>query len=104
MARDFANSFYASKPWRECRQLYIQNMKPSARGLCEKCFANGLHVLGEELHHKVWLTPENIKDPDISLNHKNLILLCRDCHQKEHGTMNEVLYVFDEEGNPMPKQ
>ena len=53
-------------------------------GLCERCMKKGLIVQGEEVHHKIKLTPENLKNPDIALNWKNLELLCKNCHMEEH--------------------
>jgi 5-methylcytosine-specific restriction endonuclease McrA len=52
--------------------------------LCERCYAKGLIVPGEEVHHKIRLTPENINDPAIALNWDNLELLCKNCHMEEH--------------------
>ena len=60
-----------------------------ARGcMCERCLARGLIVVGTkqqplEVHHKIPLTPENINNPDITLNWDNLELLCKDCHETE---------------------
>ena len=48
-------------------------------GLCERC-----GEAGKIVHHKIHLTPENIHDPRVTLNFKNLELLCYDCHSKEH--------------------
>lgn len=82
MARPFAIKFYNSKAWKECRKGYIQ----SVNGLCERCLANGKYTPGYELHHKIWLTPDNINDPYITLGWDNLELLCESCHSKEHMT------------------
>ena len=99
MAREFARDFYNSVEWKLCRKSYIDSMPIDRRGLCEKCFAEGKHVLGKELHHKIFLTPSNIKDRNISLNHNNLILLCKDCHKKMHEAKDKRPYTFDEFGN-----
>ena len=80
MAREFARKFYGSRAWKECRASYIV----SVNGLCERCLANGKYVPGDEVHHKIWLSPENIDDPDITLSFENLELLCASCHSKEH--------------------
>ena len=48
------------------------------------------------MHHKVHLTPDNINDPDVSLNADNLMLLCRDCHAMEHK--HERRWKVDEYG------
>ena len=104
MAREFAKAFYDSKAWKECRQSYINNMPIYKRGLCEECYDKGKYTLGKELHHKVLLTPKNIHNPEVALNHKNLILLCFDCHQRIHGKRQEPNeYIFDENGNLLPR-
>ena len=36
-----------------------------------------------EVHHKIQLTPENVKNPDIALGWNNLELLCKTCHEQE---------------------
>ena len=80
MPNGFARSFYMSWGWISCRTAYAES-----RGwLCERCAARGLIVPGVEVHHKVRLTKANIKDPSVALNWKNLELLCKDCHLKEH--------------------
>lgn len=81
MAREFARKFYGSRAWEKCRASYIV----SVNGLCERCLANGKYVPGDEVHHKIWLSPENINDPDITLSFENLELLCSSCHSKEHN-------------------
>ena len=77
----FAESFYKSRAWRECRDAYAA----SVGGLCEPCLARGLHTAGVIVHHKVHLTPDNIHDPAVSLCWDNLQLVCRDCHAALHG-------------------
>lgn len=102
MAKPFAKKFYSSNEWKSCRENYIKQMPKYKRNLCERCFAKGVHKLGEELHHKIWLTPKNINDKNITLNHDNLILLCFDCHRAEHGQRNESQYIYDEQGALIP--
>ena len=80
MAKDYAKAFYKTKAWKNCRAGYIS----SVGGLCERCYRNGLIVPGDIVHHKIHLTPENIKDPTVALNWKNLECLCRLCHNDEH--------------------
>ena len=60
-----------------------------ARGLCERCLAKGIIKQGDHVHHKIELTPENMNDPSVAYNFDNLELLCFDCHQKEHDSLNE---------------
>lgn len=75
MAREFSKKFYNSKAWIKCRESY----KQSKFGLCERC-----GMPGEEVHHKTYLTPNNINDANTTLNWSNLELLCMSCHTKEH--------------------
>jgi len=42
---------------------------------------------------------ENVNDVYISLNQDNLELLCRDCHNDEHGRFKKKELMFDEDGN-----
>jgi 5-methylcytosine-specific restriction endonuclease McrA len=91
--KPYAEKFYKSKAWRNCRDAYFI----SQHGICERC--NGA---GKIVHHKVYLNPENINDPDIALNHEKLELLCQDCHNKEHHGSGDVVredVMFDEHGN-----
>lgn len=87
--------FYKSDKWHFARDIVIAR----ANGLCEKCGAPGL-----EVHHIVHLTVDNVDDVSISINPANLIYLCRDCHNKEHGRFtNKQEYKFDDEGNVVKK-
>ena len=73
-------AFYASWSWRKCRQSFL-----SAKGnLCEACRKKGLIVPATQVHHKQPITPENLKDPAITLNHANLMALCDECHAEQH--------------------
>lgn len=66
-----------------------------ANGLCEKCGQPGL-----EVHHIIHLTPDNVDDVSISINPKNLIYLCKECHNKEYGRFtSKTEYKFDCDGN-----
>ncbi|PWL65941.1 MAG: HNH endonuclease [Amedibacillus dolichus] len=104
MAREFAKAFYNSKEWIQCRESYIKAMPKYKRGLCECCYNKGKHVLGQELHHKIWLTPKNIHDRNITLNHDNLILLCFDCHREKHNQRKQNQYVFNDRGELIPNE
>lgn len=61
--------------------------------VCERCGG-----VGEICHHKIYLNPSNINDPNITLSFSNLECLCRDCHGKEHELKRDWV-VFDETGN-----
>lgn len=96
--KEFAKAFYKSRTWRNTREAYAK----SVGGLCEDCLAKGLYHPGEIVHHRTELTPENIADPEVTLNWKNLKLVCRDCHAKAHGSRKR--YDVDEMGRVIPKE
>lgn len=93
--KEFAEKFYKSKQWKKCRELYAA----SVGGLCEVCEQNGKIVAGEIVHHKIFLTPENIDRPEITMDWKNLQLVCRDCHAAAHKDENGRRYKIDENGS-----
>lgn len=64
----------------------------SANGICEMCGG-----VGTEVHHIIHLTPDNVSNPEISLNLDNLMILCKDCHNKVHGRVGRV--EFDKNGD-----
>lgn len=85
------HNFYKSDAWQLARATKII----SVDGKCERC-----GKLGKEVHHIKKLTIENYKDVSISLNQENLELLCKDCHNKEHGRfLKQQSQTFDEDGN-----
>lgn len=90
--KPWAKSFYKSSAWRQCRDAYFI----SKHGLCERCSQPGKIV-----HHKIWLTPGNINNLNISLNFEHLELLCQTCHNQEHtsGPVTADGLRFDEFGN-----
>lgn len=94
MAREFAIPFYNSKQWRDCRKVYRAKRRSIDGGMCERCREEP----GLEVHHKIWLTPENINDVNISLNWDNLELLCEACHNREHFCKDDG-FSFDENGD-----
>lgn len=87
--RRFNQEFYDSKAWKKVSRLYMA----SRNYVCERC--GGVAVI---CHHKQYLTPANINNPDITLSFDNLECLCKDCHNKEHFMKNNKA-VFDENGN-----
>ena len=95
--KTFADEFYSSRPWRRCAAGY----KRSVGDLCEECRKRGLIVPADEVHHKIHLTPENINRPEIAMNWRNLIALCKDCHMKAHR--KEKRWSVDENGLVTPK-
>jgi 5-methylcytosine-specific restriction endonuclease McrA len=81
--------FYKSTQWQVAREIKIRD----ANGKCERCGA-----LGEEVHHIIKLTVQNVIDPTISLNQDNLEFLCKKCHNAEHKRFSKEIE-FDEDGN-----
>jgi len=75
MAQDYAVSFYKSVEWEKCRSAFMK----SKNYICERCGR-----LAKICHHKTYITPQNINDPDITLSWDNLESLCQDCHTREH--------------------
>ena len=73
--------FYTTRAWRKCRESFLKERG----GLCEICLSKGLIVPAVHVHHKTALTPENLSDPAVSLDHSNLMALCEDCHQAQHS-------------------
>jgi len=90
--REFARDLYQSKAWKAVRDAYMA----SKHGLCERC-----HNAAQIVHHRKHLTPNNIKDINITLNWNNLECLCRECHAQEHEGVSpcEDGLRFDESGN-----
>ena len=92
MSKAYSKSFYNSRAWLKCRESYIATVF----GLCEHCAGAGYIV-----DHVEEVTPDNITDPNITLNHKNLQYLCTPCHNKKtffkfEPTRSDV--TFDSEG------
>lgn len=76
MAKDYAKSFYNSSAWKKAREAYIA-MK---FGICERCGKPN----SKTVHHKKYITENNINNTEITLNFDNFELLCEDCHNREH--------------------
>lgn len=97
--REFAKKFYNSAAWDKCRAAYISKRRAIDGGLCETCRRRYGHIV----HHRIWLTPENVNDPEVALNMDNLKYDCLTCHNKEKergDVLPEIL--FDEDGQPIP--
>lgn len=91
--QEYAKKFYKSQAWKTTRAAVFSARK----GLCDLCLKQGLYVPAEIVHHKIPLTPDNINDPNISLNWDNLQLLCRECHARMHDA-KQRRYKFDQYG------
>ena len=90
--RRIGDKIYKTHAWKKLRQSYYTKQ----HGLCERCGQPG-----DIVHHKVYITKENVNDPNITMNEKLLELLCISCHNKEHYRKDEPLregLKFDEFG------
>lgn len=104
MAKEFAKKFYKSKAWKQCRESYIALRVSLDGGMCERCKKE----LGYIVHHKEELTPLNINNPDVTLNHTKLEYVCKKCHDNEHDfgrgkkTFVREGLKFDDNGQLIP--
>lgn len=102
MAKNFAKAFYNSKRWQQCRDAYIAYRISVDGGVCEECRRQQGYIV----HHEITLTPDNVNDPNISLNHRKMKYVCKDCHDEYegHGVGHrkvKPLCIFDENGQPI---
>lgn len=95
MARSAPKSFYNGPAWQACRRTYLE-LHP----FCEDCLLRGILTPAEHVHHMIWLTPDNWRDPAVALNHANLRALCVSCHTATHSRGESVRrYKIDEAGH-----
>jgi 5-methylcytosine-specific restriction endonuclease McrA len=83
------HNFYKSESWKLAREIKIRE----ANGQSERCGG-----IGEDVHHHIRLSVDNVRDVSVSINPMNLDLLCQDCHNKEHQRFSKE-FLFHEEGN-----
>lgn len=109
MAKPWAVGFYRSKAWRKTQRAYMESFAQTDRGvcppyMCERCFERGVMRPAELVHHRKWLTPDNIGDPEVSLGFGNLMRVCRDCHAElhSHAESYRPRVAFDENGRVVP--
>lgn len=97
MAQPWADRFYHSRAWLRCREAVVKERM----GICEEC-----QGLGNEVHHIIELTQENVGDPMIALGKENLMLLCHSCHDatkygRTRAARSDV--GFDVNGDVIPR-
>lgn len=104
--KEFAKKFYHSKKWKSCRIAYITERLLIDGGMCEVCRERTGYIV----HHKIALDSSNINKPEIALNSRNLMYVCRECHDEFEGHFKDsrpgkkTLGVsFDENGDPSPR-
>lgn len=90
--KDYARGFYSSRTWRTTQAAYMA----SQHYVCERCGG-----LARVVHHILYITPQNIHDPAVTLDWSNLEALCMDCHNAEHMSGADIAegLRFDEDGN-----
>ena len=96
MAKDYAKSFYKSTAWKKCRKSFIGSRRSIDGGLCEHCKGRSGYIVD----HIVEITPENINNSMVTLNHNNLQYLCLECHnkktfQKNFATRENLFFDMD---------
>ena len=94
--RRVGHKLYRSKRWQKVRQIYLLE-----HPFCERCQRMGIIVAATQVHHRIWLTEQNLQDPSIALASENLEALCDVCHAKEHHASSDVAddLMFDADGN-----
>ncbi len=99
MGREFSRKLYRTKEWQKVRKLAFKR----DNGVCQHCYRRYAKITkGEEVHHIIHLTPDNIIDLDIAYGLDNLITLCRSCHMEVHSRKKPTIedgLIFDGEGN-----
>ena len=84
--------FYTSNIWSEFRRNLILE-----RGIrCEHCGELILQSHEVILHHKIFLTEENVNDYEISLNPENIMIVHHKCHNEIHerfGSYTRHIYL-----------
>lgn len=92
MAKDYAKSIYASARWHRTKEAYLA----SVNHICERCGEPAKIV-----HHKTYINPNNVTDPNILYDWANLEALCQTCHTQEHHSNKNTAegLKFDANGN-----
>ena len=95
--KEYAEKFYTGKAWKKCRAAYIAHRVSVDGGMCERCHKE----LGYIVHHKNYITPDNISDPSVPLSFDNIEYVCHNCHNKEHFKIDdsEREIIFNEDGD-----
>lgn len=70
-----ARAFYHSGAWKRTRCAFLD----SKHHICEICGG-----VGDLVHHKTYVTPQNVHDPSVTLSWDNLQCVCQACHNRLH--------------------
>lgn len=91
--------FYIWGPWKQIRKKVLK----MDHGECQRCKAKGRYSRATTVHHENYVR----KHPELALEiwyewggkkRRNLISLCRDCHEEVHG------YRKPEEKKPLTEE
>ncbi len=103
MAKAEVKKLYNSKAWKQQREYILKRDS----FICKQCGS-----VAEEVHHLKHVTVSNVNDVNVTLNEKNLISLCRDCHCRLHDkdrttadtniTDEKQNFSFNSEGQLVP--
>lgn len=97
--KEYAETFYKGQQWKACREIAMKK----AGGLCENCLKDGRIKAAVVVHHIIPITPENITNPEITLNLANLQALCTDCHAAIHAKGQPRRWSVDQAGRIAPR-
>lgn len=83
MAKEWAIKFYQSKNWINARDYMMHKY----HYICQYCKERPAEIV----HHIIWLNSTNINNPEITLNERNLIPVCRECHAMIHEGVSSTV-------------
>ena len=92
--------FYASKRWRDLRNVLIIQR----HGICDRCGLDCSDDTSQLIaHHKEHLTDETLSVPEVAVNPANIEILCQKCHAHYHPEKGFIKrkQVFLIYGSPM---
>lgn len=93
-------TFYKSKEWEKFRDIVInESLNDKGDLICAHCGKVIVNRYDTIVHHTIKLTDTNVNDYTISLNPKNVEVICFKCHNKEHKrfgyeAMKQVYIVY----------
>lgn len=79
MALDPIHAFYCSKDYLDL-SIALKIKSDGRCAICGKIFP----ISSLRTHHITELNTENVNNPQITLNPNNIMVICHDCHNKEH--------------------
>lgn len=87
------NKFYTSRTWRAFREVLIAENG----GVCNRCHKVFIDTSQLEVHHRKHLKGTDYSDYNKTFDRDNLEVICKQCHNDEHGrfvTNKEVILVY----------